>query len=168
MGSEYSFDEHTATLRSKDTRRRMLVMGSDSWASLQDGLYRRFSTGASVIILEMGCSLGEMLFDSLNVSASEKPESKTHSVQELGNLMFRTGCGKYNISGDLERGSSLIFNIRNCVFCENKNAEEYKCNFVRGIAVGLSTGLFRKEYKSMVDCISDHQGHLCKIKLTNK
>jgi len=146
----------------------MLVMGSDSWASLLDGLYRRFSTGASVIILEMGCSFGEMLFDSLNVSASEKEESRAPSLEDLGNLMFRTACGKYNISGNLEKGNDLSINIRNCVFCEGKNAEEYKCNFVRGIAVGLSAGIYQKEYKSTVACLSDHQGHICKISLTSK
>ena len=81
MGAEYLFDEHTATLRSKQTHRRMLVMGSDSWASLQDGLYKRFSTGASIIIQEMDSSLGEMLFDSLSVSVSGKPEATAPSCR---------------------------------------------------------------------------------------
>ena len=162
MGVEYSFDEHTATLRSKQTHRRMLVMGSDSWASLQDGLYKRFSTGASIIILEMESSLGETLFDSLSVSNSGKPEAGAPSLQDLGDLMSRTACGKYSITGNMERGSELSFSIRNCVFCEGKNAEEYKCNFVRGITLGFSTKLYGKEFKSTIYCLHDHQGHLCK------
>ena len=40
-------------------------------------------------------------------------------------MMDRTACGKYSITGNMERGSELSFNIRNCVFCEGKNAEEY-------------------------------------------
>jgi hypothetical protein len=143
----------------------MLVMGSDSWRSLQDGLYRRFSTGASVIILEMGFSLGEMLFDA---SSLDKSQSRTPSVQDLGDLLFRTGCGNLHVSGEVERGSDLSLSIRNCVFCESEKAEEYKCNFVRGIALGLSTKLYKKEYKSYVVCSGDHQGHLCKITLTGR
>ena len=143
-------------------------MGSDSWASLQDGLYKRFSTGASIIIQEMGYALGEMLFDSSSMTASGKPEARAPSVLDLGELMHRTACGKYSIAGNMERGSELTFSIRNCVFCEGKNSEEYKCNFVRGIALGFSTKLYGKEFKSNVYCVQDHQGHLCKIGLTSR
>ncbi|MDA4130483.1 MAG: hypothetical protein OK457_06905 [Thaumarchaeota archaeon] len=143
-------------------------MSSDAWASLQDGLYRKFSTGASLIILEMGFSYGAVLFDSLNKSATANPESDSPSTNDLSHLMFNTGCGKVKVSGDLERGSRFSYEVSNCVFCEGKNAEEYKCNFVRGIALGLSTGLYRKEYKSAVNCINSNEGHLCMIELISK
>jgi hypothetical protein len=168
ISPEYSFDPHADTYRSKQTGWRMLLLSSEAWASLQDGLYRKFSTGASLIILEMGFSYGGVLFDSLSRTAMANPESDPPKLHDLSHLMFKEGCGKLKVSGDIEKGRNLSFEIRSCVFCEGKNAEEYKCNFVRGIVLGLSTGLYHKQYKSMVDCIKDQEGHLCKIELSGK
>ncbi len=72
-------------------------MTSDALSSLQDGLYRKFSTGASVIILEMGFSYGFMLFDSLKqISTTKGPEADPPSAKTLVELMMKTGCGRAN------------------------------------------------------------------------
>jgi hypothetical protein len=168
MASELLFDPHTATYRSKQTGWRVLQMSSEVWTSLQDGLYRKFSTGASLIILEMGFSYGGVLFDSLSRSAMSQPDSDALDGQDLCRLMFKEGWGKVVLSGDLEKGSRLSFVIRSCVFCEGKDSLDHKCNFIRGIALGLSTGVYAKQYKSTVDCIVDKEGHLCKIELAGK
>ena len=144
------------------------MMSSGAWGSLQDGLFRKFSSGASVIILEMGFSYGSMLFDSLNKDAMANPESDAPSVRDLEELMMKTGCGKLVMSGDLEKGSHLSLVAKSCVFCEGKNAEEYQCNFLRGIVLGLSTGLYAKQYKSVVKCSREADGHICKIELVGK
>jgi predicted hydrocarbon binding protein len=143
-------------------------LSSDAWSSLQDGLYRKFSTGASLIILEMGFSYGGLLFDSLSNAAMANPESDPPNIQDLAHLMFKEGWGKLKVTGDLEKASDISFEIRSCVFCEGKNADEYKCNFVRGIILGLSTGLFHKQYKSVVNCVTNNDGHLCMIRLSGK
>jgi len=143
-------------------------MSSDAWGSLQEGLYRKFSTGASVIILEMGFSYGTMLFDSLNNAAMANHESEAPSLNDLEQLMMKTGCGKLKISGDLEKGSHILLVARSCVFCEGKNAVEYQCNFLRGIVLGLSTGLYAKQYRSLVNCSREADGHVCKIELIGK
>ena len=140
--SDYIFDPHTSILQNKRSGRRMLFLGADLWAALQDGLFKKFSSGASVIIQEMGNQVGEKLFDSFPRRDDSKSEAS--SAQIIGHIMFNSGCGKYKISGDMQNGATLSFVIRNCAFCESKNAPEQKCNFVRGIALGFSTKLYGK------------------------
>ena len=127
----------------------MLLLSSDAWDSLQDGLYRKFSSGASLIILEMGFSYGANLFDSLKRSATAKAGSDPPNLNDLKRLMLKTGRGKLAISGDLDKGSHLSFAVRSCVFCEGKSAEEDKCNFARGIILGVSTGLYSEAVTSL-------------------
>jgi hypothetical protein len=164
----YSFDPHTAVIRSRDNGWRVLLMTSDALSSLQDGLYRKFSTGASVIILEMGFSYGSMLFESLNQMATIKgPEADPPNAKALVELMMKTGCGKLTIEGDTERGNNLTVTAKSCVFCEGRSPD-YTCNFLRGIVLGLSTGLYAKQYKSRVDCKQINNEHVCHIELLGK
>lgn len=147
----------------------MLVMSSDSWTALRDGMYKRFSTGASVIIQDMGNEVGAILFNSLNSSTTEQnSDSPATIIQKLGDAMFKSGFGRYTVTVDSDKGNGLSFTVRSCVFCEGKNSEQYGCNFVRGIAVGFSSELYQKEYKSTVTCLIDKNGHQCKILLNRK
>jgi predicted hydrocarbon binding protein len=142
----------------------MLIMGSDSWASLRDGMYRKFSSGASVIIQEMGTQVGIILFEASKSSA--KADSEPMTPKFLGQTMYRLGCGRYDVSFDPEKGGgNLVFTIKNCVFCEGEKAIEHKCNFVRGLAVGFISKLFGVEYDSAVDCRKNNDEHVCVISL---
>jgi len=146
----------------------MVLLASDAFSSLQDGLYRKFSTGASVIILEMGFSYGSVLFESLNrVAMTKGTEADPPNIKSLVELMMKTGCGKLTIEGDVERGSRLSVTAKNCVFCEGRDPE-YTCNFLRGIVLGLSTSLYAKQYKSEVDCKPINGEHVCRIELLGK
>ncbi len=106
-----------------------------------------------------------MLFEALSKAAMANPESESPKAKDLAHLMMKTGCGKLTISGDLEKGSRLSMVVKSCAFCEGKNAQEYQCNFLRGIILGLSTGLFAKQYKSAVNCVYEGEGHVCKVEL---
>ncbi len=146
----------------------MLVMGSDSWTALRDGMYKKFSTGAAVIIQDMGNEVGAILLNSLKNSTEQNSDPPTIIIQKLSDAMFKSGFGRYTVTVDSEKGNSLVFSVRSCVFCEGKNSEQYGCNFVRGIAVGFSSELYQKEYKSTVTCLVDKNGHQCKILLNRK
>ncbi len=146
----------------------MVILTSDAFLSLEEGLYKKFSTGASVIILEMGFSYGSVLFESLNMAAAAHKDSDPPSEKSLADLLMKTGCGKLSIDGDIEHGARLSFSIKNCVFCGNR-VHQFSCNFARGIIHGLSTGLYAKQDKSTVECVQDKDGaHLCLIGLIGK
>lgn len=146
----------------------MIVLTSDAFLSLEEGLYRKFSTGASVIILEMGFSYGSVLFESLNKAAMASKDSDPPNEKSLAELLMKTGCGKLSIEGDIEHGTELSFSVKNCAFCGNR-AHEFGCNFLRGIILGLSTGLYAKQYKSRVECVQERDGtRVCLIDLLGK
>lgn len=146
----------------------MVILTSDAFVSLEEGLYRKFSTGASVIILEMGFSYGSVLFESLNKAAMANKDLDPPNEKSLADLLMKTGCGKLSIEGDIERGSRLSFSVKNCAFC-GKRIHELGCNFLRGIIVGLSAGLYAKQYKSTVECVQGKDGaHVCLIGLIGK
>jgi len=138
-------------------------MGSDSWTSLRDGMYKKFSSGASVIIQEMGTQVGAIIFDSIKASADADSDPITPKL--LGQTMYKLGCGNYHVSVDSEKDDDLVFTIQSCVFCEGEKAVEYKCNFVRGLAVGFMSKLFGVDYGSTVDCLKNNGEHICMISL---
>ncbi|MDA4111631.1 MAG: hypothetical protein OK439_03775 [Thaumarchaeota archaeon] len=163
--STYLFDPHLADVRSNLTGGRMVVLSSEAMRSLQEGLYKKFSTGASVIILEMGVSYGSMLFNEIEKQSKATPESEAVSLRLLTQNLFKEGFGKIAFTGDLESGQALQVLVTNCAFC-TKSVSENKCNFLRGVIISMTTRLFSKQFKSNVVCsISQSAEHICKIEL---
>ncbi len=138
-------------------------MGSDGWDSLQEGLYKKFSTGASVIILEMGFSYGKTVA-SQSAMDDQSGEARARSIANLCGLITNAGWGTLSLSGDLEEGSNIVVFVKNCVFC-NKNHPAYPCNFLRGVGLGLATTLFQQPFKSSSNCSVGKEEHYCKIEL---
>jgi hypothetical protein len=63
--TNYSFDVESAEVRSKLTGWRMLLLSSDAWKSLEDGIYSKYSSNGSLIILQMGFSYGSNIATKL-------------------------------------------------------------------------------------------------------
>ena len=147
----------------------MLVLSADAMRSIQDRLYRKFSTGASVIILEMGSSYGSMVFELLDKKSKLTPESEPLSLRGISQVLFKEGFGKVSVSGEIDAGRTLSFLINSCAFCGSKLVVN-DCNFLRGIVAALAGGLFQKQYKSSVTCSTSQstREHCCKIDLTTQ
>ena len=147
------------------TNSRVFLVGSDGWDTLQEGLYKKFSSGASVIILEMGLYYGSTVA-STSVIDSQSGESRARSIANLCGLITNAGWGTLSLSGDLEEGSNIVVFVKNCVFC-NKNHPNYPCNFLRGVGLGLVTALYQQPYKSSSNC-SVKEEHFCKIETSGE
>jgi predicted hydrocarbon binding protein len=144
---------------------RMIVLSSEAMRSLQQNLYKKFSTGASVIILEMGISYGSTLFDEIYKQSKLTPDSEPVTLRSFTQILFKSGLGKIAFSGDLEFGRALEVTVNNCAFCV-KNVSENECNFLRGVIMATMTKMFSKQYKSTVACSILQSGeHVCKIEL---
>jgi len=161
--NSYSFDAHISEIRNKTTNSRVLFVGSDGWDSLQEGLYKKFSSGASVIILEMGFSYGSTASSQIPTD-TQSGESRARSFSSLCGLITNDGWGTLSVSGDIEEGSNIVIFVKNCVFC-NKNHPAYPCNFLRGVGLGLATSLYGQPYKSSSTCSIGKAEHFCKIEL---
>jgi hypothetical protein len=148
---------------------RMLVLSADAVKLMQDRLYKKFSTGASVIILEMGLSYGSMVFELLDKKSKQTQESEPLTARSISQVLFKEGLGKFSFSGDLENGRNLSVSINNCAFCGNGDLGD-NCNFLRGIVVALTGGLFQRQYKSKISCSVSQttREHLCQIDLVSQ
>jgi len=163
--TNYSFDVESAEVRSKLTGWRMLLLSSDAWMSLEDGIYSKFSNNGSLIILQMGFSYGSNIAMKLAPSDSEQ-ERIILDPAFLTQVVMRAGWGIVSFTGDVDQGAHFSITIKNCVFCNAKNS--YPCNFLRGIMLGLATKMYRREYLSSTSCIVETEKHVCKIELVSK
>jgi len=142
-------------------------MNAEAMKSLEEGLYRKFSTGASVIILEMGFSYGSMLYDQLDKKSKLGPEAEPLSFRLIMQILFKDGLGKITATGDTDSGKLLLFKVANCAFCDAK-ISDVNCNFLRGILAAMMTGLYRRPYKSSIKCFILDGAHSCEIELVGK
>jgi hypothetical protein len=166
--SALTFDPSIADIKSSMTGGRMVILSADAVRSLQEGLYEKFSTGASVILLEMGFSYGSMLFKLLEGNATSTPESEPLTLRYVIQTLFKGGFGKISFTGDSDSGKSLSFLVHNCAFCE-ASVTENNCNFLRGVLSATMTGLFRRQYKTSGACSVQQNGdHACRIDLVGK
>ncbi len=143
----------------------MLLLTSDAWGSLEDGIYSKFSSNAPLIILQMGFSYGSKLAARL-APPDEESEKVTLDPTFLAQLMMKAGWGIVSYTGDIVLGDQSSITIKNCVFCKEKNS--YPCNFVRGTILGLATKMYRREYLSSTTCRVEDDKHVCKIELVSK
>src|SRR5271166_1498403 len=119
--------------------------------SLQENLYKKFSTGASVIILEMGVSYGNKIFDEIYKQSKLTPESEPVTLRSIAQILFKSGFGKITFTEDTESGRKLNVVVTYCAFCLS-SLPENNCNFLRGVILATTGRMFSKQFKSVVVC----------------
>jgi hypothetical protein len=165
--SIYTFDPERGEVRSKLFGWRILILSSDSWVSLVDGLYSKFADKAPLIILQMGFSYGSNLAMRLGVLDPETERTFTVDVMLLVEIMTKAGWGLVSFTADQSSGTEGSIVVKNCVFCKEKDS--YPCDFLRGVVLGLSTKMYDRQYIFSTSCGVDSAGkHICHIKLTSK
>jgi hypothetical protein len=164
--SIYTFDPKRGEVRSKLTGWRILMLSSDSWVSLVDGLYSKFADKASLIILQMGFSYGSNL--AMRLGVLDPATERTFQVDAtlLVEIMTKAGWGLVSFTADQYSGTQASIIVKNCVFCKEKDS--YPCDFLRGVILGLSTKMYDQHYISSTSCTVDSAGkHICHINMTS-
>jgi len=164
--SIYTFDPDHGEVRSKLTGWRILILSSDSWVSLVDGLYSKFADKAPLIILQMGFSYGSNLAKRLGVLDPETKRTFQVDATLLVETMTKAGWGLVSFTADQDFGTQASIVVKNCVFCKEKDS--YPCDFLRGVILGLSTKMYDQQYISSTSCTVDRDGkHICHINMTS-
>jgi len=165
--NNYAFDSEQGEIRSKLTGWRMLMLSSDSWASLEDGIHSKFSGKGSLIILQMGFSYGSNIAEKIGILNPDTGRTFQLDPTLLVQIMTKAGWGLISFTGDVDLGMHVSILVRNCVFCKEKDS--YPCDFLRGVILGLATRMFGREYLSSTSCVMDKDGrHTCQIEITSK
>lgn len=148
----------------------MFMMTSNAWNSLRDQLYGKFSSGAEVILFDMGKSYGSELVSALRESLMKAGKNPLTGLdpRNLSQLVTSTGWGRVHLSGDLEAGSYLSVVVSNCVFCAGEQSLAHHCPFLRGISVGIASNFYKAEYEISANCVIEKYHHFCKFELSQK
>ncbi|MDA4111382.1 MAG: hypothetical protein OK439_02505 [Thaumarchaeota archaeon] len=133
---------------------RVVVLNSSAWGSLQAGMYRVFSSGASVILYDMGRTYGRSVAHNLG-------ESRDFN-EMWPRLAAIAGWGKFKTKGDLKE-RRLEITVQNCAFCEDDKDQSHGCSFLKGVIDGTTSELYEVVHSNM-QC-SGTDNHLCEFEI---
>jgi len=150
-------------------------MSSEAWSALRKEMYSKFSSGAEVILLDMGKSYGSKLVVSLSEALTEEDKLSYGSSasrldpRDFSRMVTMTGWGRVTISGDLETGSHISVSVANCVFCEGEDDVVLGCPFLKGVSLGIATSLYKAPFYIFSSCVNEQsRKHVCKFELSRK
>lgn len=130
-------------MRSGLTNSRVFVFPARTWAIMENTLFQKFSTGAEVILQEMGRTYGRQFGSRLGDSKITMGET----WKLARDLARNAGWGDLTIEGG-DR-SPLFLTIHDCVFCsEVGHLELHSCQFLVGMALGLGDEMFGRQAKA--------------------
>src|ERR1700730_3723706 len=157
----YELDLEKGEISTRAKNNRVFVLGSQAWASLLSTVYGKFSTGAAVILYDMGKPYGVEIAKDLELK-------RTLTARDISKIGKVSGWGNYSVQGDFEFGRFFKFIIKNCVFCLFGTVHE-PCQFTRGTMEGMASAIFNTQYDSHVQC-SDwlSPNHVCEIVLKDR
>jgi hypothetical protein len=110
--SALSFDPSIADIKSSLTGGRMIILSAEALRSVEDGLYGKFSTGAAVILLEMGFAYGTTLYKVLDANAKSSPDSDPLTLRYVIQTLFKGGFGKISFIEDTESGKKFSWDYQ--------------------------------------------------------
>ena len=134
----YDIDDNEGIIVNKRFGQRSFFLGANEWNSLIEKLHGTFSSGAAVILYDIGKSYG--------ASSLEREKAIDADLQLTIDLLSResrvAGWGKVGITRT-EKGFAV--RIQRCVFCSasgNHREIQIGCFFVKGVIAGFAELLF--------------------------
>lgn len=164
MAVERFFDfEKEGVIKTKAGGSRVFFIGTRGWSVIEKQLLTVFSTGASVMLKEMGVGYGRGV--AKEVMAVEKDPSQVLKV--LTELCQAAGWGAAEVKGNATKGQGFEVLISRCAFCASGQfGRDAACHFMAGVCAGAATEAFHAPYKAAeVKCMRKGDP-LCVISLT--
>lgn len=152
MALEEHFDfEGGAVIKTKVGGSRVFFISTRGWAVIEKQLRTVFSSGASVILTEIGVAYGKGVAKEVMTSAKE-PSVVLKSLEELSQS---AGWGVVKVRGDLTGGQSLEVQVASCAFCASGEVgRDARCHFMAGVFAGAAAEAFGVQYiATEVQCV---------------
>jgi len=160
----YDF-EKPGLIFSKTSNARVFLVASRSWGEMEARLFEKFSSGAAVMLDEMGYSYGMGLAKEGKKYYSD-PAKLIGAVRNLGNV---SGWGTFEVSGDLGTGRMLEITVRDCIFCEGRQPEAANsCQLLVGLIRGLTEVTFGSPFAVTETGCEGQKGGVCKFRAQRK
>jgi predicted hydrocarbon binding protein len=157
MKQHFEFRNQQGVILNRLSNQRVFVVGSDSWADMENGLNQTFGTGSKVIMEKLGLYYG--------TSAARKIKGLVGTISELRRLAARAGFGTFRIRADEETGSWIRVDALECVFCEGQGSD-HDCAFLSGMIQGMAEEFYSKNYTIIRrKCHVLNGRHTCEIVL---
>lgn len=150
-------DYDKGTITSRKAKVRALLLAAPAFAIMQEELYRVFSTGASIILMNFGRPYGK----NLAISEKRYTDNPVNILNSLTRLAATAGWGRVTLAGDKVYEDHLRVVVRNCVFCEYvEKRGTPSCYFLAGVIAGIAEELYGDQTRvSEEKCISKGDDH---------
>ncbi len=163
----FELDFRRGVMRNKYDGARVFVIAAKAFRTIEEGLYRSFSTGAAVMLRQMGYSYGKALAGR---QRSLESGSNIAIVADLQAVALAAGWGRVSLPGDPLSDNNLKIIVEDCVFCTHyrQDVGEPRCHFLVGLIQGVAEELFMNQFiASETRCVRIG-GPFCEIELTRK
>ena len=141
MSIQEFYEFQTGAITRKVSNARVFLLSARSWGIIQQNMFLTFSSGAAVVLQEMGKAYGQDLAKEAK-RWSRHPSEALRALQSLAGV---SGWGTVTLRGDPIYESGLTISVDGCVFCSElpptKTADGV-CYFLRGVLRGLTDGLY--------------------------
>jgi predicted hydrocarbon binding protein len=135
------YEFQTGAIKRRVSNARVFLVSARSWSIIQQNMFLTFSSGAAVVLQEMGRAYGADMAKE-GKRWSPHPPDALRALQSLAGV---SGWGTVTLRGDPIYESGLTIAVDGCVFCSElplAKTGDGACHFLRGIIKGLTDGLY--------------------------
>ncbi|MBI3841465.1 MAG: hypothetical protein HY297_05910 [Thaumarchaeota archaeon] len=146
MAIEQFFEiEPGGVIKTKAAGARVFFVSTRGWAVIEKQLTKVFSSGAAVMLNEMGSSYGRGVAKEV-MGFAKDPGTVLKVLEELS---AAAGWGSIEVKGDIGRGEVLEVVITDCAFCaDGELGPQPRCQFVGGVTAGVASEAFAAAFRA--------------------
>lgn len=104
----YELDVEKGAINTRSRKNRVFVLGSEAWSSLLRTVYGKFSSGAAVILYNMGKPYGAEIAKNLELDKT----LTSLGISKIGRI---SGWGTYSVQGEFRIWE--VFHVYNQELC---------------------------------------------------
>jgi predicted hydrocarbon binding protein len=140
-GTLYRWDENRGEIIFTPANRRVYITNGRSWSAVEHDLNAKFSKGAEYLLMGMGAAYGVATARDYRAITGDR-ENLAAFFEHLG---LAAGWGRFQLAGDLVKGTRVTVRVYDCVFCgarDGNTARNQPCPFIVGVCKGIADVVF--------------------------
>jgi predicted hydrocarbon binding protein len=157
--------EKGGVIRTKAGSSRVFFFSTRGWNVIEKQLFSVFSTGANVMLSEMGVGYGRGVAKEV-MAYTKEPYLVLRTLEELS---MAAGWGPVEVKGDVEKGEGLLVHNSRCAFCAaGETGKEAKCHFFAGVCAGTAAEAFGASFQAVETRCIRKGDEACVVSLVRK